>query len=51
MLHADRPRGWFAPLLGGHKTGERREWYLTVIPMAEAIHEAYLVELEAEGLP
>jgi hypothetical protein len=48
-LYAFDPRRSAILLLGGDKTGNDR-WYEEHVPIADALYEKYLRELEREGL-
>jgi hypothetical protein len=50
VLFAFDPRRTAILLLGGNKSGRWREWYVLAIPAAERLYEAYLRELQQEGL-
>jgi hypothetical protein len=49
VLFAFDPRRSAILLLGGDKTGNDR-WYEEHVPLADALYEEYLRELEREGL-
>lgn len=49
VLYAFDPRRSAILLLGGDKTGNDR-WYEEHVPIADTLYEAYLRELEREGL-
>lgn len=44
------PRRAAILLLGGDKTDQWDRWYVTAIPRAEQLYEAYLADIEAQGL-
>lgn len=44
------PRRTAIVLLGGDKAGDWTGWYERNIPIADDLYDAYLAELEAEGL-
>lgn len=50
VLFAFDPRRHVILLLGGDKSGEWNEWYEWAIPQADGLYDAYLRELEDEGL-
>lgn len=50
IIFAFDPRQSAILLLGGDKTGQWNEWYRKTIPTADALYDAYLEELEREGL-
>lgn len=47
VLYAFDPRRVAIMLIGGDKTG-KKNWYVEMIPLAEAIYEQFLRELELE---
>jgi hypothetical protein len=49
VLYAFDPRRAAILLLGGDKTGNDR-WYEEHVPVADALYDEYLQELEREGL-
>ena len=49
VLYAFDPRRSAILLLGGDKTGNDR-WYEERVPVADALYDEYLFELEREGL-
>lgn len=49
VLFTFDPRRVAILLVGGDKTGEWKEWYLTAIPEAEALYEQHLREIRMEG--
>jgi hypothetical protein len=49
VLYAFDPRRSAILLLGGDKTGDAR-WYQHNVPIADRLYDAYLRELEEEGL-
>lgn len=49
VLYAFDPRRTGILLLGGDKTGQDR-WYEENVPKADDLYDAYLEQLEAEGL-
>ena len=44
------PRRTAIMLIGGDKRGEWKAWYRTTIAVADDLYEAYLVDLQKEGL-
>lgn len=48
VFYAFDPRRTAILLIGGDKTGNDR-FYETYVPLADALYDAYLQELEAEG--
>jgi hypothetical protein len=48
ILFAFDPRRMAILLIGGDKTGRWQEWYREVIPMAEALYEEHLREIEED---
>lgn len=50
ILFAFDPRRTAILLIGGDKTNQWNRWYEIMIPVADALYEEYLAELESEGL-
>lgn len=50
VLFAFDPRRQVILLFGGDKSGEWSSWYRHAVPIADGLYDAYLVELEEEGL-
>lgn len=50
ILFAFDPRRSAILLIGGNKTNQWNRWYEVMIPVADALYEQYLAELESEGL-
>lgn len=50
VLFAFDPRRTAILLVGGDKSGRWDAWYRDAIPLAERLYDAYLAELDAEGL-
>lgn len=50
LLFAFDPRRTAILLLGGDKTDRWDEWYRENVPRADDLYDAYLAELEKEGL-
>jgi hypothetical protein len=44
------PRRTAILLIGGDKRGEWKAWYRTAIPLADDLYDAYLADLQKEGL-
>jgi hypothetical protein len=49
-LFAFDPRRKAIILLGGDKAGDWRGWYKRNVPRADDLYDAYLIEIEQEGL-
>lgn len=50
LLFAFDPRRTAIVLLGGDKAGDWAGWYKRNVPIADDLYDAYLVEIEREGL-
>lgn len=50
MLYAFDPRRAAIVLIGGDKTGLGDRWYVELVPKADALYDAHLEMLKAEGL-
>ena len=50
LLFAFDPRRTAIVLLGGDKAGDWAGWYERNIPIADDLYDAYLIEIEREGL-
>jgi hypothetical protein len=50
LLFAFDPRRTAIVLLGGDKAGDWTGWYERNVPIADDLYDAYLVEIEREGL-
>jgi hypothetical protein len=44
------PRRTAILLIGGDKRGEWKAWYRTAIPVADDLYDAYIADLQNEGL-
>ncbi len=49
-LFAFDPRRTAIVLLGGDKAGDWTGWYERNVPLADDLYDAYLIEIEREGL-
>lgn len=50
VLYAFDPRRAAILLIGGDKTGLGDRWYVEFVPKADALYDAHLEMLKAEGL-
>ena len=51
ILFAFDPRRAAILLIGGDKSGEWSAWYDRMVPVADALFDEHLLELESEGAP
>jgi hypothetical protein len=49
ILFAFDPRRTVILLIGGDKTNRWHEWYRRMIPVADALYDEHLIEIQQEG--